>query len=114
MCYTKTISITVLRFYDFVRLSIVISFQIMFSYSIHNQICVGVQICFLNCKIYVRTGFLDSENMGKGTKTDFLSQILRTLWGIEYLVHLALTAILFFADTTEKLLKGAGGCGVVE
>ena len=31
MCCTKTISITVLRFYDFVRLLIVISFQITFS-----------------------------------------------------------------------------------
>ena len=32
----------------------------------------------------------DPENMGKDTKTDFLSQILRTLWGIEYLAHLQL------------------------
>ena len=39
---------------------------------------------------------------------DFLSQILRNLWGIEYHVHLAQTAILFFAYMTEKLLKGAG------
>ena len=36
----------------------------------------------------VRTGFLDPVNMGKGTKVDFLSQILRKLWGIEYLAHL--------------------------
>ena len=27
--------------------------------------------------------------MGKDTKIDFLSQILRKLWGIEYLAHLA-------------------------
>ena len=46
--------------------------------------------------------------MGKDTKIDFLSQILRKLWGIEYLAHLAQTAILFFAYMTEKLLKGAG------
>ena len=31
---------------------------------------------------------LDPENMGKDTKINFLSQILRTLWGIEYLAHL--------------------------
>ena len=49
--------------------------------------------------------------MGKVTQIDFLSQILqmlRKLWGIEYLAHLAQTAILFFAYMTEKLLKGAG------
>ena len=46
--------------------------------------------------------------MGKGTKTDFLSQILRKLWGIEYLAHLAKTTILFFVYMTEKLLKDAG------
>ena len=45
----KSISITFLRFYDFVRLSIVISFQIMFSNSTleghpYNQICVRVQM----------------------------------------------------------------------
>ena len=45
--------------------------------------------------------------MGKDTKTDLLSQILRKLWGIEYLAHLASTVILFFAYMTEKLLKGA-------
>ena len=48
MRWTKTISITVLRFYDFVRLYIVISFQIIFSNSTHewhlcNQICVVVR-----------------------------------------------------------------------
>ena len=32
--------------------------------------------CFFNCKINARTGFLDPENMGKGTQIDFLSQIL--------------------------------------
>ena len=41
-------------------------------------------------------------------KIDFLSQILRTLWGIEYLAYLAQMAILFFAYMTEQLLKGAG------
>ena len=46
--------------------------------------------------------------MGKDTKSDFLSQILRKLWGTEYLAHLAQTAISFFAYMTEKLLKGAG------
>ena len=45
--------------------------------------------------------------MGKDTKTDFLSQILRKLWGIESLVHLV-QAISFFANMTEKLQKGAG------
>ena len=46
--------------------------------------------------------------MGKDTKSDFLSQILRKLWGTEYLAHLAQTAISFFAYMTVKLLKGAG------
>ena len=64
--------------------------------------------CFFNYKLNVRTGSLDPKIMGKDTKTDFLSQILRKLWGIEYLAHLAQTAILFFAYMTEKLLKGVG------
>ena len=63
---------------------------------------------FFNCKLNVRTSFLDSENMGKDTKTDFLPQILRKLWGLEYLAHLAQTVILFFAYMTEKFLNGAG------
>ena len=63
---------------------------------------------FLNCKLNVRTGFLDPKNMGKDTKTVFLSQILRKLWSIEYLAHLAQTTILIFAYMTEKFLKGAG------
>ena len=63
---------------------------------------------FFNYKLNVRTGFLDHENMHKGTKTDFLSQILRKLWAIEYIALLAQTAILIFAYMTEKLLKGAG------
>ena len=46
--------------------------------------------------------------MGKDTKTDFLSHIVRKLWGIEYLAHLSHTAISFFAYMTEKLLKGTG------
>ena len=50
--------------------------------------------------------------MGIGTKIDFLSQISRKLWGIEYLAHLAQTAILFFAYMREKLLRGAGVEGV--
>ena len=41
--------------------------------------------------------------MGKDTKIDFLSQILRKLCGIKYLTHLA-----HFAYVTEMLLKGAG------
>ena len=64
--------------------------------------------CFFNYKLNVKTVFLDPENMGKDRKSDFLSQILRTLWGIEYLAHLAQMAISFFAYMTEKLLKGAG------
>ena len=59
-------------------------------------------------QINVKTGFLDPKNMGKDTKSDFLSQILRKLWGIEYLAHLAQMAISCFAYMTEKLLKGAG------
>ena len=31
--------------------------------------------CFFNYKLNVKTGFLDPENMGKDTKSDFLSQI---------------------------------------
>ena len=46
--------------------------------------------------------------MGKDTKSDFLSQILRKLCGIEYRAPLAQTAISFFAYMTEKFLKGAG------
>ena len=46
--------------------------------------------------------------MGKDTKIFFLSQILRKLWGIEYLIHLAQTTIFLFAYMTEKLLKSAG------
>ena len=46
--------------------------------------------------------------MGKDTKTDFLSQTLRKLWGIECLAHLAQMAILCFMYMTEKLRKGAG------
>ena len=38
MCCSKTISNTALRFYDFVRQIIVISFQIMFSNAAHNDI----------------------------------------------------------------------------
>ena len=63
--------------------------------------------CFVNYKFNVKTGFLNPENMGKDTKSDFLSQILRKLWGTEYLAHLAQTVISFFAHMTEKLLKGA-------
>ena len=43
--------------------------------------------------------------MGKDTKIEFVSQIFRKLWGIEYLAYLAQTAILIFAYMTEKLLK---------
>ena len=63
---------------------------------------------FFNYKLNVKPGFYDLENMGKDTKSDFLSQILRKLWGIEYPAHLGQTAISFFAYMTEKLLKGAG------
>ena len=64
--------------------------------------------CCFNYKLNVKTSFLDPENMGKDTKSDFLSQILRKLWGIEYLARLAQTAISFFAYMREKLLKGTG------
>ena len=64
--------------------------------------------CFVNYKLNVKPGFLDRENMGKNTKSHFLSPILRKLWGIEYVAHLAQAAISFFAYMTEKLLKGAG------
>ena len=65
------------------------------------------KIKIFNCKINVRTVFLGPENMGKDTKIDFLSHILRKLWGIKYLAHLAQTAIIFCAWMAEKLLKGA-------
>ena len=85
----KTISITVLRLYDFVRLSIVISFQIMFSSSTHewhpyNQIYVWVRSDpsnlialqplknkFLNCKINARTGFLYLKTWVKTQRLTF-------------------------------------------
>ena len=35
-------------------------------------------------------------------------QILRRLWGLEYLAYLAQMAILFFVCRTEKFLMGAG------
>ena len=65
---------------------------------------------FFQLQIKCKNGFLDPENICKDTKSDFLSQILRMLWGIEYRAHLAQTAISFFAYNymTEKLLKGAG------
>ena len=44
--------------------------------------------------------------MGKDTKTDFLLQILRKLWGIEYLAHLAQTAIIFFCVDVGKVAQG--------
>ena len=53
------------------------------------------KISFFNCKINVRTGFPDPENMGRDTQIDFLSQIVKKLWGIEYLAHLAQTDIFF-------------------
>ena len=39
---------------------------------------------------------------------DFLSQMLKNLWGIKYLAHLAHMAISLFPYMTAKLLKGAG------
>ena len=44
--------------------------------------------------------------MGKDTKTDFLSQILRKLWGLEYLAHLAQMAILFFCLYDRNVSQG--------
>ena len=83
------------------RLSIVFSFQIMFSDSTqdwhpYNHICIEVQLvdlaqgsffsstkyCF-NCKINVRSGFFDPKNLGKDTKIDYLPQIVRKLY-MEY------------------------------
>ena len=77
--------------------------QIIAMQPLHNKFK-----CFFNYKLKVKPGFHDPENMGKDTKSDFLSQILRKLWGIEYLAHLAQTSISFFAYMTEKLLKAAG------
>ena len=54
-------------------------------------------------------GFCDPENMSKDTKIDFLSQILRKLWGIEYLAHLAQTAILLFCLYDRKVAQGCWG-----
>ena len=63
---------------------------------------------FFQLQIEYKSNFLDSENMDKDTKSDFLSQIVRKLWGFEYLAHLAQTAISFFACMTVKLLNGVG------
>ena len=63
---------------------------------------------FFSYKLDIKSGFLDPENMGKDTESDFLSQILRKLWGIEYLAHLAQMAISFSAYMTEKMLRDAG------
>ena len=60
---------------------------------------------FFYCKINVRTGFLDPENMDKDTKIDFLSQVLRKLWGIEYLARLAQADIFFFGYMTVKFSR---------
>ena len=61
----------------------------------------------LQFQIKCKNWLLDPENMGKDTKTD-LSQILRKVWGLEYLAQLAQMAILLFAYMIEKFLKGAG------
>ena len=45
-------------------------------------------------------------SMGKDTKIDFLSQILRKLWGIKYLAHLAQTDIFFFCVYGRKVAQG--------
>ena len=45
--------------------------------------------CFFNYNLNVKTGFLDPQNMGKDTKSDFLSQILRKLWGTVNPLYLA-------------------------
>ena len=47
--------------------------------------------CFFNYKLTVRTGLVDPENIGKDIKTDFLSQILKKLWGMESLLLVWLT-----------------------
>ena len=44
--------------------------------------------------------------MGKDIKIDFLSQILRKLWGIEYLAHLAQTDIFGFCIYDRKVAQG--------
>ena len=50
----------------------------------HTCICIlFLKDVFFNCNINARPGFRDPENLGKGTKTDFLSPKSRKLWGIE-------------------------------
>ena len=44
--------------------------------------------------------------MAKGTKIDYLSQLLRKLWGIGYLAHLVQTAILVFCLCDKKVAQG--------
>ena len=42
-----------------------------------------------NCKINIRTGFLDTENVGKTQRSTFYNKILRKLCGTDNLPHLA-------------------------
>ena len=44
--------------------------------------------------------------MGKDTKIDFLLQILRKLWGIEYLTHLAQEAHFNLCLYNRKVAQG--------
>ena len=58
----------------------------------------GVKYVY-NCSIKVQTGIRDPANLGKDTKIDFLSQILRQLCSIEDLAHWTQMVILFLAHT---------------
>ena len=44
--------------------------------------------------------------MGKDTKINFLSQILRKLWGIEYLAHVASMDFFIFCVYDRKVAQG--------
>ena len=68
--------------------------------------CSQLKKKFLQLQNKCRTSFLDSENMGKDTKVDFLSQILRKLWGTEYSAHLAQADICVY---DRKLAQGCWG-----
>ena len=64
------------------------------------------KVFFFNYKLNVKTGFLDPEDMGRDTKADFLSHILRKLWGTEYLAHLAQTGHFIFCLYDRKVAQG--------
>ena len=60
---------------------------------------------FFNCKINVRTGFLDPKNMGKDTKIEFLPQILS--YGVLNILLIWLRRPFFiFCSYDRKVAKG--------